>query len=104
MWSVQEGHITRIASGCKSKDIDDITRVFEKEIESMVPGWMQQNCELDDDSMVILLDPDQVIMRTFTNNFTGSSEIWHLTEEYKKNKKKKDEYHKNGVPLQAPKT
>jgi hypothetical protein len=117
MRSGQEGHITRIASGCESEDIIDITKVFEKEIESMAPGrmhlhltpdyssipkknpeafkyfnkplgvrhWMEhalgypQNHELHDDSIVILLDPDQIMMRPFTNDFTGSSEIWRLT-------------------------
>jgi hypothetical protein len=141
MRSGQEGHITRIASGCESDDIDDITKLFEQEIESMAPGrmhlhltpdysripkknpnafkyfnkpfgvrhWMEHalgyphNHERHDDSIVILLDPDQIMMRPFTNDFTGSSEIWRLTEEYEKNKKKRDEYRKNGVPLPAPK-
>jgi hypothetical protein len=41
------------------------------------------NHELHDDSIIILLDPDQILIRPFTNDFTSSSETWRLKEGYK---------------------
>lgn len=36
-----------------------------------------------DDTIIILLDPDQILIRPFTNDFTNSSEKWRLKEGYK---------------------
>lgn len=33
----------------------------------------------NDDAMVILLDPDQIILRPFTKDFTSSTEVWKPT-------------------------
>jgi hypothetical protein len=117
MQSGQEGHVTRIASGCTGKDLRDIHSIFDKEIKSMTPNhhlhltpdysrvhltdltdgkagrpfkyfnkpygmkhWMQNalgyphNHEEHDDSIIILLDPDQILLRPFTDDFTNSSE------------------------------
>lgn len=117
--SGQEGHITRIASGCDVEDEMKIKELFAKEIESMSPDrhhhlhltpdfsrvpkmhpkpfkyfnkpygvrhWMEHalgypdNHELHDDSIIILMDPDQIMLRPFTNDFTNSSEKWKLKE------------------------
>ena len=120
--SGQEGHVTRIASGCSSsteeKSLHDI---FAEEIESMRPGyhhlhltpdfsnvpkkvkkpfkyfnkpfgvrhWMEHalgypdNHELHDDSVIILLDPDQILLRPFTRDFSNASEVWRLKHEYR---------------------
>jgi hypothetical protein len=128
MQSGQEGHVTRIASGCKAgQEAHDIRQIFENEIEVMAPPgrhrlhltpdysrvgsngtketphrpfkyynkpfgvrhWMKhalgypENHELHDDSIVILLDPDQILMRPFTNDFTASTETWRLETGYK---------------------
>jgi hypothetical protein len=40
------------------------------------------NHEEHDDTMIILLDPDQILVRPFTNDFTNSSEKWRLKEGY----------------------
>jgi hypothetical protein len=40
------------------------------------------NHELHDDSVVILLDPDQILLRPFTRDFSHSSEVWRLKHEY----------------------
>ena len=46
--------------------------------------WMQEglgypdNHEQHDDTVIILLDPDQILVRPFTNDFTNSSEVWRL--------------------------
>jgi hypothetical protein len=34
-------------------------------------------------SIIILMDPDQILLRPFTNDFTNSSEKWRLAEGYK---------------------
>ena len=124
--SGQEGHVTRIASGCNGEDQIKLQEMFDKEISSMRPGihhlhqtpdysrvpkkeysrykyfnkpfgvrhWMEHalgypgNHELHDDSIIILMDPDQVMMRPFTNDFTNSSEIW----KYEKTRKLKVEH------------
>jgi hypothetical protein len=128
MSSGQEGHVTRIASGCSgSKEEKDLQQIFSDEIESMAPGkhhlhltpdysnvksnndtsskqlgpfkyfnkpfgvkhWMEHalgypnNHALHDDSIIILLDPDQILIRPFTNDFALSSETWKLKEGYK---------------------
>lgn len=36
-----------------------------------------------DDTIFILLDPDQILVRPFTNDFTHSSEKWRLDKGYK---------------------
>jgi hypothetical protein len=36
-----------------------------------------------DNTIIILLDPDQLILRPFTNDFTNSTEIWKLNKGYK---------------------
>jgi hypothetical protein len=41
------------------------------------------NHEQHDDTIFILLDPDQIVMRPFTNDFTNSSEKWRLETGYK---------------------
>lgn len=33
-----------------------------------------------DDTIIILLDPDQILLRPFTNDFTHSSERWRLRD------------------------
>lgn len=127
--SGQEGHVTRIVSGCDDKDTKDITKIFKDEIEPMrrnnddathinnnnnhhhhlhltpdfsrvpkkskgafkyfnkpfgVRHWMEHalgypdNHKLHDDSIIILMDPDQIMLRPFTNDFTNSSEKWKL--------------------------
>lgn len=51
--------------------------------------WMQNalgypdNHEQHDDTIIILLDPDQIMIRPFTNDFTNSSEKWKLDGGYK---------------------
>ncbi len=112
--SGQEGHVTRIASGCRRKEKRQLEEMFAKEISSMRPGihhlhqtpdfsrvpkkhpnrfkyfnkpfgvrhWMEhalgypENHELHDDSIIILMDPDQIMLRPFTNDFTNSTELW----------------------------
>ena len=113
--SKQEGHITRIASGCEGETKETLDRIFKDEIASMDPErlhlhqtpefgnvgglkkafkyynkpfgmrhWMEnvlgypENHAEHDDSIVILLDPDQILLRPFTNDFTNSSEIYRL--------------------------
>eukprot|EP00537_Pseudo-nitzschia_pungens_P010805 CAMPEP_0172387108 /NCGR_PEP_ID=MMETSP1061-20121228/4502_1 /TAXON_ID=37318 /ORGANISM="Pseudo-nitzschia pungens, Strain cf. pungens" /LENGTH=568 /DNA_ID=CAMNT_0013116677 /DNA_START=57 /DNA_END=1763 /DNA_ORIENTATION=+ len=118
----QEGHVTRIVSGCDSAEEVKLQEVFSYEIESMNPGnhhlhftpdysrvpkvesrpykyfnkpfgvrhWMEhalgypENHELHDDSIIILMDPDQIMLRPFTNDFTHSSEIWKLHKSKRK--------------------
>jgi hypothetical protein len=116
--SGQEGHITRIASGCDGETKEDLERQFKDEIVSMdperfhlhqtpdfgkVPGleksfkyfnkpcgmrhWFEnvlgypENHAEHDDSIVILLDPDQILLRPFTDDFTNSSETWRLQKD-----------------------
>ena len=120
--SGQEGHVTRIASGCSSGEEEkSLHDIFADEIESMNPGkhhlhltpdfstvlkkvkkpfkyfnkpfgvrhWFEHalgypdNHALHDDSVVILLDPDQILLRPFTRDFSHSSEVWRLKHEYK---------------------
>lgn len=119
--SGQEGHITRIASGCKIEDKIKLEEMFQKEIKSMRPGthhlhqtpdfsnipkkekkkfkyfnkpygvrhWMEhalgypENHKLHDDSIIILMDPDQIMLRPFTNDFTNSSEKWRSIKKRK---------------------
>jgi hypothetical protein len=119
--SGQEGHITRIASGCHNKDAILLDELFKKEIKSMRPSthhlhqtpdfskipkkenkkfkyfnkpygvrhWMQhalgypENHKLHDDSIIILMDPDQIMLRPFTNDFTNSSENWRSDKKRK---------------------
>lgn len=119
--SGQEGHVTRIASGCSSSEQEKtLQRIFEDEIESMKPGyhhlhltpdfstipkkvpkpfkyfnkpygvrhWMQHalgypdNHEMHDDSVIVLIDPDQIMLRPFTRDFSNSSEYYRLQHEY----------------------
>lgn len=128
--SGQEGHITRIASGCEGETKEELEKIFKEEISSMdperlhlhqtpefgkVPGseksfkyfnkpfgmrhWFEnvlgypENHAEHDDSIVILLDPDQILLRPFTDDFTNSSETWRL---------KKEERHKLKVEHGAP--
>eukprot|EP00980_Cylindrotheca_fusiformis_P020975 scaffold7987_cov200-Cylindrotheca_fusiformis.AAC.4 len=118
--SGQEGHITRIASGCEGETKKELERIFNEEIASMdserlhlhqtpefgkVPGstksfkyfnkpfgmrhWFEnvlgypENHAEHDDSVVILLDPDQILLRPFTGDFTNSSETWRLKDHSK---------------------
>ena len=117
--SGQEGHVTRISSGCSADDEKKLKAVFSDEIESMRPDkknhlhltpdfsrvpkkdktpfkyfnkpfgtrhWMENvlgypdNHKLHDDSIIILMDPDQIMLRPFTNDFTNSSEHWKVKE------------------------
>jgi hypothetical protein len=119
MQSGQEGHVTRISSGCSAEDEKKLKAVFSDEIKSMradknhhlhltpdfslvpkkdkkafkyfnkpfgVRHWMENalgypdNHKLHDDSIIILMDPDQIMLRPFTNDFTNSSEKWKLKE------------------------
>lgn len=119
--SGQEGHVTRIASGCPtSTEEKTLQDIFAEEIEVMRPRyhhlhltpdysripkknpgkfkyfnkpygvrhWMEHalgypdNHKLHDDSVVVLLDPDQILLRPFTGDFTNSSEYWRLQHEY----------------------
>jgi len=54
-----------------------------------VRHWMENalgypdNHKLHDDSIIILMDPDQIMLRPFTNDFTNSSEKWRLQRRYK---------------------
>ena len=118
--SGQHGHVTRIASGCKGSDEQDIRRVFKEQIAIMDPerlhlhltpdfshvkpmisfkyfnkpfgvqhwfthalGYPDRHA-LHDDTVVILMDPDQIILRPFTNDFTNSSESWRNTDPAKR--------------------
>jgi hypothetical protein len=45
-------------------------------------GYPSQHIK-HDDSIVILMDPDQILLRPFTNDFTNSSERWRLKDGYK---------------------
>jgi hypothetical protein len=118
--SGQQGHITRIASGCEGDEKVQLDNIFKDEIVCMDPErlhlhqtpefgkegglkkafkyfnkpfgmrhWMEnvlgypENHAEHDDSIVILLDPDQILLRPFTNDFTGSSEIWRLKDKSK---------------------
>lgn len=51
--------------------------------------WMEkalgypENHELHDDSIIILMDPDQIMLRPFTNDFTNSSESWRSAKKHK---------------------
>lgn len=51
--------------------------------------WMENalgypgNHEEHDDTVIILLDPDQILMRPFTNDFSNSTEKWRLKKGYK---------------------
>jgi hypothetical protein len=123
MQSGQEGHVTRIASGCTGTDLRDIHSIFDEEIKSMSPNhhlhltpeyslvhldetskkkggrgfkyfnkpfgmrhWMQHalgyphNHAEHDDSIVILLDPDQILLRPFTDDFSNSSEKYRTKD------------------------
>ena len=119
--SGQEGHITRIASGCKKDEEIKLQEMFEREIKAMradlhhlhltpdfsripkkkkgsfkyfnkpfgVLHWMEkalgypENHELHDDSIIILMDPDQIMLRPFTGDFTNSSESWRSAKKRK---------------------
>lgn len=116
--SGQEGHITRIASGCEGKAKDEVEKIFKNEIEPIDPerlhlhqtpeygyihkqkqafkyfnkpyglrhwfenvlGYPENHAE-HDDSIIILMDPDQILLRPFTDDFTKSAENWWLPEE-----------------------
>ncbi|CAJ1891238.1 unnamed protein product [Cylindrotheca closterium] len=115
--SGQEGHITRIASGCEGKTKTELEQIFKDEITPMNPDrlhlhqtpdygnlhngeyeykyfnkpfglrhWFEnvlgypENHAEHDDSIVIVLDPDQILLRPFTNDFSNSSETWRLPE------------------------
>jgi hypothetical protein len=100
----QPGTVTRIASGCNTRDKDALQRLFDEQIATMVePGrfrmhftpdysrlkprvvykywnkpfgtkdWMENvlgfpNNPINEDAIVILMDPDQLILRPFRNN------------------------------------
>jgi hypothetical protein len=119
--SGQEGHVTRIASGCSYSDRLKLQDMFKEEIKSIrndthhlhltpdysripkkqerafkyfnkpygVRHWMEhalgypENHELHDDSIIILMDPDQIMLRPFTNDFSNSSELWR-SENFRK--------------------
>jgi hypothetical protein len=54
-----------------------------------VRHWMEhalgypENHKLHDDSIIILMDPDQIMLRPFTNDFTNSSEKWRSIKKRK---------------------
>jgi hypothetical protein len=117
--SGQEGKLTRIASGCKDQNAEDIQKLFNEKFAVMAPDrfflhltpdfsrvkpgldfkyfnkpfgmqhWLTNafgypdNHEVHDDTIIILLDPDQLIMRPFTNDFTNSTEVWKIPGGYK---------------------
>ena len=121
MQSGQEGHVTRIASGCNRAEKQQLQEMFGREISVMRPGihhlhqtpdfshvpkkekkkfkyfnkpfgvrhWMEHalgypdNHKLHDDSIIILMDPDQIVLRPFTNDFTNSSEVWRSPKKAK---------------------
>ncbi len=121
MRSEQEGHVTRIASGCNVAERQQLQKMFNKEISVMRPEihhlhqtpdfslvpkkdpkkfkyfnkpfgvrhWMEHalgypdNHKLHDDSIIILMDPDQIVLRPFTNDFTNSSEVWRSPKKAK---------------------
>jgi hypothetical protein len=41
------------------------------------------NHKVHDDTIIILLDPDQIILRPFTNDFSNSTEVWRLDKGHK---------------------
>ena len=117
--SGQEGKLTRIASGCKEKDTEDIQTIFREQIAVMArdrfslhltpdfsrvkPGvnfkyfnkpfgmqhWLTNalgypdNHKVHDDTIIILMDPDQLILRPFTNDFSNSTEVFKIYGGYK---------------------
>lgn len=46
-----------------------------------------ENHALHDDSIIILMDPDQILLRPFTNDFTNSSEIYKIKERERRKQK-----------------
>lgn len=125
MQSGQQGHVTRIASGCENEEGSELKSVFADEINPMrlnehhlhltpdysrikkksktpfkyfnkpfgVRHWMEhalgypENHALHDDSIIILMDPDQILLRPFTNDFTNSSEIYKIKERERRKQK-----------------
>jgi hypothetical protein len=117
--SGQEGKLTRIASGCKDQDAEDIQSFFNEKIAVMAPDrfslhltpdfsrvkprvnfkyfnkpfgmqhWLTNalgypdNHELHEDTIIILLDPDQLILRPFTHDFTNSTDYFKIPGGYK---------------------
>jgi hypothetical protein len=118
--SGQQGHVTRIVSGCNDKNAQDLKQIFETDIETMAPGRFHlhltpdyskvkpgakpfkyynkpfgtrhffeklfgypENHEEHDDTIIILMDPDQILLRPFTNDFSNSSELWKMKGGYK---------------------
>ena len=111
--SGQKGRVTRIASGCAGKDVEDLQKLHNEQIGIMSnrfhlhltpeysrikPGlnfkyfnkpfglkhWMENALGFPDspeneDAIIILMDPDQMLLRPFTNDFTGSTEVWRST-------------------------
>jgi hypothetical protein len=110
----QPGHVTRIASGCKPEEAEELKRLHKERIEIMSdkfhlhltpdymtvkPGfkykffnkpygvrhWMENKLGypdkmVHDDAIVILMDPDQILLRPLTNNFTDSAVDWKPTK------------------------
>ena len=117
--SGQQGHLTRIASGCNEVQESELSILFKQKILVMAPNrfhlhftpdfsrvkpghnfkyfnkpygtqhWMThalgypKNHAYHDDTIVMLMDPDQIILRPFTNDFTNSSEVWKVKGGYK---------------------
>jgi hypothetical protein len=116
--SGQEGKLTRIASGCKDQDTEDIKKIFKEKFAVMAPDrfslhltpdfsrvkpglnfkyfnkpfgmqhWLTNALgypgnHVHDDTIIILMDPDQLILRPFTNDFSNSTEVWKIKNGYK---------------------
>ncbi|CAJ1959482.1 unnamed protein product [Cylindrotheca closterium] len=115
--SGQEGHVTRIVSGCNESQKQELEGIFETEVASLAPGrfhlhhtpdysrikqrasyvyfnkpygmrhWMEHvlgypdPSEEQDDDIIMLLDPDQIIKRPFTAEFKREAEDWKTEPE-----------------------
>jgi hypothetical protein len=115
--SGQQGHVTRVASGCSDKELQVIQAAHEKTIRPMSPDrfhlhttpnfskvlpgtdynffnkpfglrhWMQESLgysstntaqsNINDDTVFIILDPDQLIVRPFVQDYTTEPEFWY---------------------------
>ena len=107
--SGQQGHVTRIASGCTEEEEEALKHIHNTQMEPMgngkfhlhltpefgegfhynnkpygvhhwmeaVLGYSKDKTSTDHDNTILfLLDPDQVIMRPFVNEFPSDKEIW----------------------------
>lgn len=113
----QPGHVTRIASGCKPQEAEELKRLHKERIEIMSdrfhlhltpdfmeikPGirykfankphgfrhWLENglgypDSTVHDDDIVILVDPDQMLLRPLVNDFTVGVD-WKQTKDDQK--------------------